>query len=164
VSRTPTERRSARPTERFPDQTRPDQSLFESGPWWRAAGTDGEVRHDREDPTAVRCTVCGRTAARHGEDHDFSQPRPKLDPETVAAHVAALKAELAPTSGPTDRRTLADMAEANPVLHAKVEALRAANPGLESPPMHEPEPDPQPEEAAMPDPSPTPSDVQEVAR
>jgi hypothetical protein len=95
--------------------------------------------HVAEDPTAVRCTICVRTQATHGEDHEFSMPRPSPDPEFVAARVAALKAELAPTSGPTERRTLEDLAEANPELHARVQAVRDANPGLQAPPMQEPE-------------------------
>jgi hypothetical protein len=102
--------------------------------------------HTVEDPAATRCTICGRTQLRHGEDHGFAMPGPKPSPEEVAERVAALKAELAPTSGPTARRTLEDLAEANPELHARVEAVRAANPGLQAPPLQEPLRDPTPDQ------------------
>jgi hypothetical protein len=118
--------------------------------------------HMPEDPTAVRCTVCGKT--QHGPEalakdgigpHEFSHPRPKPAPEEVAARVATLKAELAPTSGPTQRRTLEDLAEANPKLHARVEAMRAANPGLRPDPALLREPTHQ--EPTMPEPTPAPT-------
>jgi phage tail protein X len=91
---------------------------------------------------------------RWAGDHDFEsvaaalkrKAEPDIDP---AAKVAALKAELAPTAGPTARRTLEDMAEANPELHARVEAVRAANPGLAAPPLREPQPPPPPDPAVV---------------
>lgn len=64
--------------------------------------------------------------------------REKADPDVIAARVAALKAELAPTSGPTERRSLEDLAAANPELHERLERLRAANPGLCAPSIQEP--------------------------
>lgn len=102
----------------------------------------------RAAPVGTRCTVCGETEEGHRmQDHAYRMPQPPPDPEVVAAKVAALKAELAPTSGPTERRTLEDLAEANPELHARVAALREANPGLGAPPTREP--DPQPVTAAV---------------
>jgi phage tail protein X len=103
----------------------------------------------RAAPTGTRCTVCGKAAHTGHEDHPFTLPAEKPDPETVAAKVAALKAELAPTAGPTARRTLEDMAAANPDLHARVEAVRAANPGLAAPPLREPQPPPPPDPAVV---------------
>jgi phage tail protein X len=105
-----------------------------------------------------RCSVCSHTETvcrmRWAGDHDFEsvatalkrKAEPDIDP---AAKVAALKAELAPTAGPTARRTLEDMAEANPELHARVEAVRAANPGLAAPPLREPQPPPPPDPAVV---------------
>jgi len=95
-------------------------------------------------PPGTRCTVCGQSRAFHhgpfaSSDHAYNQPQETL-PEVVTARIAELRAELAPTSGPTERRTLEDLAEANPVLHDRVEALRAANPGLRQPPLREEEP------------------------
>jgi hypothetical protein len=91
-------------------------------------------------PPGTRCTVCGREQHRGHEDHDFSRPH-ETDPETVMAYIAALKAELSPTAGPTEHRTLDDLADANPALHANLERLRAANPGLRGPQMRESGPD-----------------------
>jgi hypothetical protein len=125
--------------------------VLESGPWWRAAGVEGSVTPGPEKIAAdQRCSICSmrQDAYLHPSDHEFSRPTEKLDPEAVAAKVAALKADLEPTAGPTQRRTLADMAEANPELHAKVEAVRAANPGVRADPdlLREPEPPTEPEE------------------
>lgn len=61
--------------------------------------------------------------------------------------VAGVRAEVAVTSGPPVHRTLAEMAEAEPELHARLERLRAACPGLEFMAMRETESEP--EEAAL---------------
>jgi len=89
-------------------------------------------------PPGTRCTVCGRTRDGEHVAHPYS-PRHEHDPDEWVAHVAELRAELAPTSGPTERRTLEDLAEADPAYHAKLEALRTACPGLVAPPMREEE-------------------------
>jgi hypothetical protein len=95
----------------------------------------------------ARCSVCSHSEVvcrmRWAGDHEFESAAmaTKRAAEVDAARAAAaIRAELEPTSGPTERRTLADMAEANPALHERVERLRAENPGLESPPLREPEP------------------------
>lgn len=111
--------------------------VLETGPWWRAAGIEGgTTKREQVDPDH-RCTVCSQHEenALHPSDHPYSAPHGKADPESVAAHVAALKAELAPTSGPTQRRTLDDLAEANPRLHANLERLRENVPGVRAPAM-----------------------------
>jgi len=77
-------------------------------------------------PVGTRCTVCGNPKPPSvGADHYYSPPR-EVDVETYHAKVQALRAELAPTSGPTERRSLEDLADANPDLHARVETVRAA--------------------------------------
>lgn len=86
-------------------------------------------------PVGTRCTVCGK-GEHPVTDHAFRRPQPKPTPETVTERVASLKAELAPTSGPTDRRTLEDLAAANPELHERVERVRAQMP--KGPAMREP--------------------------
>jgi hypothetical protein len=65
--------------------------------------------------------------------------REKAAPDVIAERVAALKAELAPTAGPTERRSLEDLAAANPELHERLAVLRAANPGLATPSLRETE-------------------------
>jgi hypothetical protein len=112
--------------------------VLESGPWWRAAGVDGATRTLETAPTGTRCTICGQPQDGQHLGHDYSQPRER-DPEAVKSHVAELRGMLASTSPPTERKTLEDMAEANSALHERVEALRAANPGLVAPPMREAE-------------------------
>jgi hypothetical protein len=83
--------------------------------------------HTPEAPHEPRCTVCGRTAGNHAADHEFTEPRPILRPDEVAARAAQIRATLAPRpAGPTERRSLEDMAEANPELHQHVEAARDA--------------------------------------
>lgn len=115
-----------------------------AGSHWSAAKAVKVTKLDTAPP-GTRCTVCGKSEygctqfREHHGGHEFSRPKPPPDPEEVAAHVAALKAELAPTAGPTQRRTLDDLAAANPKLHARLEELRAANPGLQDQPMREPE-------------------------
>ncbi len=99
-----------------------------------------------------RCSVCSMSEPacrmRHSvDDHEFkSAAMAAKEAADAAEHVAAVRAELAPTSGPTERRTLEDLAAANPELHARVEAVRAASPGLREPPMQEPIPTAEPEE------------------
>lgn len=71
-----------------------------------------------------------------------SESGPKLSTEEYAGHAAKARALIQHTSGPAERKGLEDMAAANPELHARVEALRANNPGLQSPPLQAPEPPP----------------------
>lgn len=95
-----------------------------------------------------RCSVCSLSEPacriRWAADHDFQPAAIAVktaappDPERLAA----IRATLEPTAGPTERRTLDDMAEANPQLHARVQAVRDANPGLASPPMRATETEP----------------------
>jgi hypothetical protein len=97
-------------------------------------------------PVGTRCTICGRTEDNHAAvsagpfGHPFYGVRP-VDPNAYAERIAELRTELAPTAGPTERRTLDDLADANPALHANLERLRAANPGLRGPQMRESGPD-----------------------
>lgn len=106
-----------------------------NGTHWQAADRAHVVQ--AEDPTAVRCTICKRTQGTHGIDHPFALPKPPPDPDTVAAIVARTKGQLGPMSGPTERRTPEDLAAANPELHQRIEAARAALPGIQAPPMRE---------------------------
>lgn len=110
------------------------------GPHWREAS---KPPRPLQVEAHERCTVCSEHQSRCREkwagDHEFTGPAKPPEPEVVAGHVAALRSTLAPTAGPTERKTLADMAEANPELHAKVERLRAENPGLDGPAMREPD-------------------------
>lgn len=65
---------------------------------------------------------------------------------------AVLRALLAANRGihaEATRDGLEDMAEANPDLHRRVQAVRDANPGLQSPPLREPEPTPPPPDPAV---------------
>lgn len=96
-----------------------------AGSHW--AETAAVRTHTPEAPHEPRCTVCGRTRARHAQDHEFADPKPLPTPEERAATAARIRATLPHrTAGPTERRTLADMAEANPELHAHVDAAREA--------------------------------------
>jgi len=85
-------------------------------------------------PVGTRCTVCGAIEKFHhtyghvARDHEFSRPHEAPEPAEVAARVAALKAELAPTSQPTGHRSPEDLAEANPELHDRLEKVRAMIP------------------------------------
>ncbi len=77
----------------------------------------------------------------------------------TAAEIARLRAQLAANRDlhrePERRRTLADMAEANPALHARLadcpEAPAQAHLPDPAPPLHEPQ------EETMPDPTPAPT-------
>lgn len=109
------------------------------GPHWREASRPPRPEQvDSHD----RCSVCSlhRNACRlrWAHDHDFEPSSEaanrKGDPAT-SARVGDLRENLAPTSGPTERKGLEDMAAANPELHARVQALRDANPGLVAPPL-----------------------------
>lgn len=135
-----------------------EECLSSPGPHWGDTMLTTDWVPDIATSTE-RCW-CGVSQASHdirrGRDHPFASEaearRRAADTSSDEgrALVAAARAEVArTTSGPTERRTLADMAEANPELHAKVEALRAANPGLEAPPMREPEPIPTPAPAPI---------------
>jgi hypothetical protein len=119
------------------------------GPHWREAS---KPPHPEAVSSEGRCSICSQAQDKcrslRAGDHEFEsvvaakRRKEATAAESVAERVAAVKSELAPTSGPTARKTLADMAEANPELHARIERLRAENPGLAAPPMQEPEPPP----------------------
>jgi hypothetical protein len=89
-----------------------------------------------------RCSVCSMSEpacrVRHGVgDHEFkSAAMAAKDAADAAEHVAAVRAEVVATSGPTERRTLEELAEANPELHARIEAVRQ-NAALKEIPMQE---------------------------
>ena len=93
-----------------------------AGSHWQAAAAVKTTRLDTAPP-GTRCTVCGVGRHRGSEDHPFTLPKP-MDPADVADRVAALKATLEPTAGPTGHRTLDDLAEANPELHANLQRVR----------------------------------------
>lgn len=102
-------------------------------------------------PVGTRCTVCGQPReAAHDHDRGYTPPRPPLEPDALHEHAAKVRAEVTATSGPTEHRTLDELAEANPELHAKVEAVRAALPGVARPPMRETEDETTATRAALP--------------
>lgn len=75
--------------------------ILEAGPWWRAAGIEGQASRREVLNPAERCGICSEREDRcrglWGTDHDF-EPDFKRPPEVdVTATVAALKAEVAPT-------------------------------------------------------------------
>jgi hypothetical protein len=100
-----------------------------------------------------RCSICSLSEPacriRFGADHEFksaAMAAKEAADVDARAKVQAIRGELEPTAGPTQRRTLEDMAEANPELHARLEQVRQ-NVALKEIPMQESEQD-QPEEAA----------------
>jgi hypothetical protein len=107
-------------------------------------------------PAAERCTVCSHTAdvcrMRFRGDHEFkSAVAAARDAEAVpiAERAAAIRPTLQPTAGPTERRTIEDMAAANPELHARLQRVREM---LPEPPLQEPSPPPSHSpEPAVPD-------------
>lgn len=85
--------------------------VLEAGPWWRAAGVDGQVTSNRDNPDArERCSVCSLSHARcrllWSANHDFvsavETKQLKADPERAKAITEALRAEVAPTREPVE--------------------------------------------------------------
>lgn len=97
-----------------------------------------------------RCSICSMSDAacriRHStDDHEFesaamaARRAEALDPSARALAIAAIKDAIEPTEEPALPKTLDELAEANPTLHAKVDAIRAQ---LPAPPLQEPEDEP----------------------
>src|SRR4051812_25690600 len=96
-----------------------------------------------------RCSVCSlpknacRLKWRH--DHEFdsmadaAKRKAARRPDDITATVAGLKDMLAPTVEPDTRKGLEDMAERNPKLRERVDAIRAALPPVA--PLRESEPE-----------------------
>jgi hypothetical protein len=110
-----------------------------------------------------RCSICSEAKDKcrrvWTDDHDFessavaAKRKAENDPEALTNAIAALKAEVAetPAREPNQGRTLEDLADRDPKLRARVDALRDALPA--PPPMREPEPaQPDPIEARHPRP------------
>ena len=83
-----------------------------------------------------RCSICARSEPhcrmRWGADHEFvsvvDAARKRTSTEATAAAVAALREDLPAMKAPTPPRTLDELADANPRLHERVEAVRASLP------------------------------------
>ena len=79
--------------------------VLESGPWWRAAGVDGQTTSNRDNPGAgERCSVCSLSASRcrqlWSHDHVFVPAAAtrswKSDPDRAKTVTDALRAEVQP--------------------------------------------------------------------
>lgn len=83
-----------------------------------------------------RCSVCSMSEpacrVRHGVgDHEFKSAAMAVKEAADAAeHVAAVRAEVVATSGPTERRTSEELAEANPKFHERLERVRQMIPEM----------------------------------
>lgn len=94
-----------------------------------------------------RCTVCSLSEPtcriRWHADHEFESAahaaKRAVDPEAMHTAIAAIRDGIEPTKEPQPVKTLDQLAEDNPKLHARVEAVRKALPP--PPPMQESEPD-----------------------
>ena len=132
--------------------------VLEVGPWWRAAAVEGGGTVRDKVSSIERCSVCSQAEAKcrsmWGDDHEFessaaaAKRKAASAPDAVKGAVAALKAEVAetPPREPPRGRGLEALADRNPRLRARVDALRATLPA--TPPMREPEPAPMPDGAA----------------
>jgi hypothetical protein len=119
--------------------------VLESGPWWRAAGVEGATSKREQPGRDERCSVCSEAHAKcrqvWADDHEFeaastaAKRKAESNPKVIANAVAALKADLPPMREPERRKGLEDLADRNPELRARVDALRAAIPP--GPPMRE---------------------------
>lgn len=75
--------------------------VLEMGPWWRAAGVEGQSTKRDEPDNHDRCSTCAlakdRCRSLHADDHDFRPwtDRPQID---TKATVAALKGFIEPTA------------------------------------------------------------------
>lgn len=125
--------------------------VLEAGPWWRAAGTDATTSKREKVEPNERCSICSESLDKcrrvWSDDHEFeastvaAKRKAEGDPDGLSKAIAALKAEVAetPQREPSHGRTLEDLADRDPKLRARVDALRDALP--KEPPMREPEPD-----------------------
>ena len=83
--------------------------VLEAGPWWKAAAVDGAAKSPNKVPAEQRCSTCALDQARCRQiwstDHEFAPDfKVKRGPE-VAQIVAAVKAELQPTTTPAPAET-----------------------------------------------------------
>lgn len=112
------------------------------GAHWREASKP--PRPAKVEPNE-RCSVCSEHQAKcrqiWTDDHEFesaaeaAKRRAEADPKAVHTAIAALKEDMPEMRPPTPPRDLDQVAAANPELHARVEAVRAAIP--EGPPLRE---------------------------
>jgi hypothetical protein len=89
-------------------------------------------------PRESRCSICSLSEPacriRWAADHDFksaaiaAKEASEVDPEAIRAAVTAIREGIEPTKEPRPVKTLDELAEENPSLHAKVEAVRANMP------------------------------------
>jgi len=83
--------------------------VLEAGPWWRAAGVEGQSTKPTEPENHDRCSTCAlakdRCRSLYADDHDFRPwtEKPQID---TKATVAALKAMLEPTTPPPEPKPL----------------------------------------------------------
>jgi hypothetical protein len=130
-----------------------------SGPHWRE-----QLKPQPFTPRILtageRCSICSMSETscrlRHSvDDHEFesaamaAKRAEAIPPEAISTAIAALREDLPVTKPATPPRTLDELAEANPALHAKVDALRDALP--KPPPLREPEPPNPPAESVAGD-------------
>lgn len=88
--------------------------VLESGPWWRAAAVEGVAKSLNKIPADRRCSTCSLDQQRCRQlwtgDHEFAPDfREKRDGETVHQIVTAVRAEVAPTVAPPERKSLDDL-------------------------------------------------------
>lgn len=85
--------------------------VLEAGPWWRAAGVDGQVTSNRDNPgPGERCSVCSLSEARcrqlWADDHDFlpaaHAARRGLTPDAAKAVTDELRDVVASARATTD--------------------------------------------------------------
>jgi hypothetical protein len=94
-----------------------------------------------------RCSICSLSEPacriRWHADHEFksaaaaAKEAAETDPDAIQAALAAIRDGIEPTKGPKPVKTLDELAEENPDLHARAEAVRANMP--KPLPLQEPE-------------------------
>lgn len=89
--------------------------VLEMGPWWRAAGIEGQSTKRAEPENHERCSTCSlhrtRCVAINANDHDFRPWTYTPEPVDTKATIAALKSMLEPTATPPEPEPLLTAAD-----------------------------------------------------
>lgn len=105
--------------------------VLEAGPWWRAAGVEGQSTKRDEPENHERCSTCSlhrdRCRAINSDDHEFLPWTHKPPPIDTRATIAALKGEIQPMAVPPEPEPLPAIEDRNPAAVAAREQLAPTN-------------------------------------
>ena len=110
--------------------------VLEIGPWWRAAGVEGQSTKRPEPDNHDRCSTCAlakdRCRSLHADDHDFRPwtEKPQID---TKATVAALKGFIEPMSPPPEPKPLLPTDRDPAAVAAREGAMTTAAPPTPKP-------------------------------